>query len=78
MPLAGGLTYTREELLRTYGGDSRNKRLNGEKPLIETQINTIEAKQSKRNPNWKPGDPLLVCWSDIADATGAVALPGNF
>jgi len=75
MPLAGPLTYTREELLRTYG---REDRRNGEKPLTTAHVDAIEAKQLERNPNWKKGDALLVHWSDIAEATGAVARPGDF
>ena len=73
MPLAGLLTFTREELLRTFGGSS-----NGEKPLTAAHMDAIEAKQLERNPNWKKGDDLLVQWSDIEEATGAVARPGNF
>ena len=75
MPMAGPLTYTRAELLRSYGKDDHR---NGEKPLIDAGIDAIEAKQLERNPNWKKGDPLLVYWNDIAEVTGAVARPGDF
>jgi len=74
MPLAGALTYSREELLRSYGRQFEG----GSKPLTDAHIDTIEAKQLERNPDWKPGDPLLVHWQDIEDATGAVARPGDF
>ena len=75
MPLAGPLEFTRAELLRSFG--KKDKR-NGEKPLTDAHIDAIEAKQLERNPKWKPGDKLLVHWQDIADATGAVARPGDF
>ena len=74
MPLAGPLTFSREKLLRTFGRQFEG----GSKPLTDDHINSIEAKQLERNPNWKPGDPLLVHWEDIADATGAKAYVGDF
>jgi len=69
----GHQIHTREELLAIHGRKSRDGR-----PFTEAHIAAIEAKQSSRIPGWRPGHRLVVFWKDIAEATGAVARPGDF
>jgi len=69
----GHQIYTREELLTTYGRKSTDR----SRPLTAAHVDTIEAKQTERIPGWQPGHRLVVFWSDIENATGAVARPGD-
>lgn len=71
--------HTRESLLKSYG-QPRLSKVTGrvlERALTDANIDTIEEKQAERIPGWQPGHRLVVFWRDIADATGAVARPGD-
>lgn len=85
MPLAGPLEYEREDFRKTYlkkteiPTEGWRQETDAEyKARTDKLLEKLEAKQPKRNPNWKPGDPLLVHWTDVAELTGAVARPGDF
>lgn len=71
--------HTRESLLKSFGqprlSEVTGRVLDG--ALTDADIDAIEKKQAERIPGWQPGDRLVVFWRDIADATGAVARPGD-
>ncbi len=69
----GHQLHTSEDLLKIYGQATRDGR-----PLTAVHLKAIEAKQQERIPGWKPGHRLVVFWSDISEATGAVARCGDF
>lgn len=71
----GHQMQTREELLASFGGERKR---DSSRPMTAAHVDAIEAKQAERIPGWKPGHRLVVYWSDIAEATGAVARPGDF
>lgn len=74
MPLAGPLKFTRAELAEDFGTKHRDTA----RAITEAQIDAIEAKQVERNPNWKPGDKLLVHFKDLEEAVGLVVRWGDF
>lgn len=67
--------YTRERLLRVFGGA---KRPADKRAFTPADADKIEALQPERLPGWVPGDRMLVFWEDIAEATGAEVSGINF
>lgn len=70
--LDGHQLKTSEELLTAYG-----RQLQLERGMRPMSVDLIETKQSERIPGWKPGDRLVVFWSDIEEVTGAKAYCGD-
>jgi hypothetical protein len=69
----GHQIHTREELTSMC-----LRSLERGRSLDTGDIDAVEAKQAERIPGWKPGDRLIVFWSDIEKATGAKAYVGDF
>ena len=69
------LMLTYQQLSETYVG----RRFIGNNRTFDVKhADEIEVLQQERLPGWQKGDHMLVYWSDIAKATGAVAYCGNF